>query len=82
MLKTIYKVKINYKSGQSLTAWFDEISVRKINGGIAKVEWTSATKNFAILFIGVDNIESVTIISKGYRFMRWKEIVEVVKGTA
>lgn len=55
-----FLVQINYKSGQSIKAWFDKFDVKHQGGDLTSLSWTvSGGNNERILFIGMDNIESI-----------------------
>lgn len=53
------KVQINYKSGKSITIITKSVTVTKNHEGIKEVEWGPLLSPKKILFLGVDNIESI-----------------------
>lgn len=60
--KHAYKLQINYKSGKSVTMWFVNFDIKKRGAEIAEINWVLAHANTKILFIGVDQIESVFVV--------------------
>lgn len=58
--KHSFHVQINYKSGISVTAWFDKFNIKARAGELTEVEWKlSAGQGMAVIHIGVDQIESI-----------------------
>lgn len=56
----VYKVRISYKSGYVIEAWFDKMNIKSREGAIISVEWkVSASENMKILHLGLDEIESI-----------------------
>jgi hypothetical protein len=56
----MYKVRISYKSGYVIEAWFDKMNIKSAGGAITSVEWkVSASENMKILHLGLDEIESI-----------------------
>ena len=76
MIKKIYKVRINYKSGHSYTGWFDDLNVKKEEGNLSEISWVCSYNKDHFIYIGLDNIESIMLIQEGYRFMRLKEVLK------
>lgn len=53
------KVKINYKSGNSLIIIAQQITVKKSTGRLTEISWENLLSPKKILFLGIDNIESI-----------------------
>lgn len=58
----VYTIQINYKSGTQMTRDFEEFHYKK-EGGDVRVEWKEAPGTPKIMYMGVDDIESVYIIA-------------------
>lgn len=58
-LRRKHKVRINYKSGRSVTIQCDEFTVRRdyMTGGVAEVSWDRAKPT--PLQVGLEDVESV-----------------------
>jgi len=67
----VYKIKINYKSGQSHTFWATEF-----NSSGGKYTWNTIDPHNDVLLLGVDDIES--IFQVGVAFIE-KEIFDELK---
>lgn len=59
-------VRINYKSGKSIEAWFDTFEVNRLdNGDVAGIKWKLSAHQvsdepiISIINIGINNIESI-----------------------
>ncbi len=57
-----YLIQINYKSGNSIRAWFKSFSLQRSITGL-EVEWKLVEDKFQLLLIGVDDIESIVQIT-------------------
>jgi hypothetical protein len=57
-IKPVYKVTINYKSGKSVVIRCTEFKTKRSGGELTEVEYT-LVEGVGILFIGIDNIESI-----------------------
>lgn len=61
-----FLVRINYKSGKSIEAWFDTFEVNRLdNGDVAGIKWKLSAHQvsdepiISIINIGINNIESI-----------------------
>lgn len=55
----IYQYQINYRSGHSITAWFDKMTVTHESGKIVGAEWRMAAGEPRFVIIGIHDIESI-----------------------
>jgi len=66
--KMKYRLKVNYKSGNSISLIVFSFDIKlNNNADIAAVQWEIVDKNKNILFIGINNIESIEILNSS----RW-----------
>lgn len=55
-----FLLQINYKSGNSIKAWFDKFDIKKTGGDITSMEWVETKgQGVRVIFIGIDDIESI-----------------------
>lgn len=52
-------LKINYKSGNSITRWFEKFECREVSGVISSITWTLCDKEQPITYMGINDIESI-----------------------
>ena len=74
------KVEIFFKSGNRTVAWFDKFETKYNGDTLTKLNWTFSYPKNRFMFISLENIENINIIQRGYRFMRLKEIVDLMRG--
>ena len=58
-------IEINYKSGNSIRLWFKKFNLQKsIEGKIHRIDWELDDWNEfnSIIYLGIDNIESLFLI--------------------
>lgn len=57
--KKSFHVRINYKSGNSVEAWFDELDIKHKDGVVHSVSYTTSAGKYKPLFLGISDIESI-----------------------
>lgn len=57
-----YKIRLRYKSGHRITAWFNKFDIRLDNGSISHLTWNQAVGVRKQLQFNVSQIESVEMI--------------------
>lgn len=64
-VKNQFLVRINYKSGASFEAYYDEFEVKHDKGEVVAVTWKLSNSQQNIIFMGTNDIESV--VQLGFR---------------
>lgn len=81
MIKKIQQVRINYKSGRVFIGWFDKFNLDDgdTGDGIRAMRWAHSYIDTYFLYAGLGDIESVSVVGSGYRFMRFDEVTAYLK---
>ena len=56
---TEFLVQINYKSGTSMRVWCTSFNTKRGTVGLQGVEWKAVRAQDQIMFLGIDDVESI-----------------------